>query len=424
MGVKTEKHLKIYFLTGLFLFLGGFFYFASFVLAADSSVTGLSKEAEKELADKEDKLAEINAKIKAYKQIIDLKNRQGATLNDQIQALEAQAAKLELEIGQNKEKVESLQGEIGTLSSRVNEKTLLVEKQKKMLSELMRDYYASYNSDVSPFLLTAEESFSYFNQSSWNSDIGERISDLLDSVKTLREGLVAEQQSLEEKKQQADTLLTQLAERNDYLESTKGSKASLLAKTQSEAEKYDDLVDDLQKQREELESEIEGLEAGKIDDLASLPGYKKGMLAYPVKSVSISQGYGKTSFSKKAYASGKHNGIDFTGSSGTTIMAAANGRVVGTGDLGRYAYGKWVAIDHGNGIVTLYGHLRKISVSRGQSVEEGEKIGEMGSTGYSTGTHVHFTVFASKSYEVVSSTKVKGLKIPIGASVNPKVYLP
>ena len=310
------------------------------------------------------------------------------------------------------------------MTSRVNEKTVLVQQQKQLLSELLRQYQSQYTNDISPFLLTADESVDYFQESSWRSDIGEKVSSLLGSVKDLREGLVREQMELEGKKKQADILQTQLAERTDYLETTKDNKAALLNKTSAEVDKYSGLVDDLQKQREEIDSEIEDIEAGKISSLVDLPKYKKGLLDYPVKSPRLSQGYGKTSFSGKAYASGKHNGLDFADKTGTTIMAAADGKVIGTGDLGKYAYGRWVAIDHGNGIVTLYGHLSRITASRGQSVKQGQKIGEMGSTGYSTGTHVHFTVFSASSYELRESSKVSGLRIPVGATVNPSVYLP
>lgn len=395
-----------------------------FVVSANAQVTELSKEAKKALDNKQDQLDAINAKIKAYNQIINLKERQGSTLNEQIRSLQAQADKLELEIGLNKKKIDDLEGDVRTLSSRIAEKESLINRQKQMLSELMRLYYSDYSGSTATLIFSADETFSYFNQEGWTTEVNGKVSDLLDSVKTLRESLVGERTQLEEKKKEADALHMQLTERNDYLESTKDNKAYLLTKTQAEVKKYDSLVDELQKQREEINDEIEELEAGKVGQISGMPAFQKGLLAYPLKKFTISQGYGKTSFSKKAYVSGKHNGIDYAAPTGTALYAAGKGKVIGTGNLGRYAYGKWVAIDHGNGIITLYGHMSSISVSRGSKVDEGDKIGAVGSTGYSTGSHVHFTVFSANSYELVSSKTVKGLLIPIGATVNPNVYLP
>lgn len=419
---QQYKNYRTGLLVTLILLNGVFFVdWAGKVQAAETT-----KEQEKALDKKEDELDAIKAKIKAYNQIISLKERQGSTLADQINSLEAQAGKLELEINLNKKKLDTLENDVASLNRRIGEKESLINSQRQLLSELMRTYYDGYSGSVSTLIFSADETLSYLNNEGWTTEVNSKINDMLDSVKTLRESLVGERTIIEEKKTETATLHMQLTERNDSLESAKENKAYLLNKTQAEVKKYDTLVDDLQKQREEIEGEIEELESGKIDalNLKDVPAFKKGLLSYPLKKFGISQGYGKTKFSKKAYASGKHNGIDFTAASGTTIFAAADGKVIGTGNLGRYAYGKWVAIDHGNGLVTLYGHMSSIGVSKGEKVEQGDKIGAVGSTGYSTGPHVHFTVFSAKSYELVESKTVKGLKIPIGATINPNVYLP
>jgi len=388
----------------------------------DNSVTCLEKENKEKADDLKDELESIDAKIKAYKQIVDLKQRQGATLADQIEGLQAQADQLQLEIDVTTKQIRELEEQVGALTLRIAEKSVLIDRQKRILSELMRVYYSDYSGDVTPTLLTSAESLLYFKKESWTANMSDKVSEILESVKTLRAGLTNEQVQLTNKKNEVGALYQDLALRNQDLETTKNSKAVLLGKTQAEETKYESLVDKLQKERDDIENEIADLESGLSTE--GLPSYSKGLLAYPVKKVTISQNYGKTKFAKSAYASGKHNGIDFAGPYGTAILAAASGKVIGTGNLGKYAYGRWAAIDHGNGIVTLYGHMSSVGVSTGEKVDKGEQIGKMGSTGYSTGNHLHFTVFSADSYELVPSATVRGLKIPIGASVNPTVYLP
>lgn len=85
-----------------------------------------------------------------------------------------------------------------------------------------------------------------------------------------------------------------------------------------------------------------------------------------------------------------HPGIDIANSQGTAIMATADGQVVMSGWYG--GYGKCVQIDHGNGIVTLYGHNSQLDVAVGQWVKKGEVIAYMGNTGASTGSHLHYEV--------------------------------
>lgn len=111
-----------------------------------------------------------------------------------------------------------------------------------------------------------------------------------------------------------------------------------------------------------------------------IPSRGTGRLSWPAKGY-ISSGFGQRW--------GKlHKGIDIAGSG--SVMAADNGRVTYAGWDGDY--GKEIVIDHGNGIETLYGHLSTISVKVGDVVQQGQKIGVKGSTGDSTGVHLHFEV--------------------------------
>lgn len=85
-----------------------------------------------------------------------------------------------------------------------------------------------------------------------------------------------------------------------------------------------------------------------------------------------------------------HNGLDFKAAHGTPILAAADGVITKAGWMG--GYGKTIEITHGNGLMTRYAHMSRLEANLGQKVERGAQIGRMGSTGRSTGTHLHFEV--------------------------------
>ena len=134
-------------------------------------------------------------------------------------------------------------------------------------------------------------------------------------------------------------------------------------------------------------------EAEALDNaLTSLPfGHPVGAETYKTSSY----GLRKDPFTKRPTF---HPGIDMGGARNTPIVAAADGKVIFAGRNG--GYGKSVQIDHGHGFVTRYGHMHKLNVKRGQMVKKGDKVGGMGSTGRSSGTHLHYEViFQGRTYD-------------------------
>ncbi len=103
-------------------------------------------------------------------------------------------------------------------------------------------------------------------------------------------------------------------------------------------------------------------------------------------------------------ASGNHKGLDIAAPTGTTVAAAAGGTVIFSG-WDSYGLGYCVRISHGNGVVTVYGHCSKLYVTKGETVSQGEAIAAVGSTGNSTGSHLHLEIRVN------------------GAAQNPQIYL-
>lgn len=116
---------------------------------------------------------------------------------------------------------------------------------------------------------------------------------------------------------------------------------------------------------------------------------RQGLMRTPVDGARLSSGFGMRMHPILGF-SRLHRGVDFAAPTGTPVLASAAGRVVRAGWGG--GYGNMIDIDHGRGIVTRYAHLSRMDVRVGQQVTQGQRIGAVGSTGMSTGPHLHYEV--------------------------------
>lgn len=187
------------------------------------------------------------------------------------------------------------------------------------------------------------------------------------------------------KKQEKETIEKKQA----LLQSQQNQKIELIQKYYKDAQNKNEEIDDL---------EISSTEVSKaIRKLQSL-GYKgtsnllkgKGVLSYPCLQGRLTSDYGMRIH--PIYKTRKmHTGIDLGGNpTGTPVLASADGIVITAGWLSGYGY--TIIIDHGNQISTLYAHNSKLTVKVGQEVKRGQQIAKVGSTGNSTGPHIHFEV--------------------------------
>ena len=156
-----------------------------------------------------------------------------------------------------------------------------------------------------------------------------------------------------------------------------------------------ELYDEAHDRRVEFEDKVAALRAestaltqlilGRQTDEGTTPG----SISMPIPGATITSSFGPRVH--PVYGTTRmHNGIDFRGATGTPIQAAADGTVLFSGVRG--GYGNAIVIDHGGHLSTLYGHQSQLLVAYGETVSRGQVIGRVGSTGLSTGPHLHFEV--------------------------------
>lgn len=165
------------------------------------------------------------------------------------------------------------------------------------------------------------------------------------------------------------------------------AKRAMLRKLQTERAAYERVVRELEQNSRDIEVMIRRMQSSSAGPRIALARGLGGFI-WPARGV-FTSGFGVRRHPIFGIRR-MHTGVDISASWGSPVAVAADGRVIYTGWFG--GYGKIVVIDHGGGISTLYAHLSRILVATGATVRKGEIIGRAGSTGYSTGPHVHFEI--------------------------------
>jgi murein DD-endopeptidase MepM/ murein hydrolase activator NlpD len=221
----------------------------------------------------------------------------------------------------------------------------------------------------------------------------------VERYRDLRAAIEGERQSLGELRDEAAAQRDLVTFHRDELLAVRGRQDGLRAQASAEEGKQKVLLKDVQSQVKAFEAQIASLKK-ESDAIASLLRQRQrqrqqlptpsgsGVLAVPVPGA-VTSGFG--SRAHPIFGTTRmHTGIDLSASTGSPVRAADDGVVVVAGERG--GYGIAVIIDHGNGLATLYGHLSKAGVAEGVNVARGQVIAAAGSTGFSTGPHLHFEV--------------------------------
>ena len=378
----------------------------------------------------------LNKEIQTYQDQIKEANKQKESLKNALYILNTNQKKLAAELKVTENKISSTDLKLEELSLEISEKERKLSMHERGLSESIKVLNEADSFSLLEILLSRVSLSQFWNNRNFIQSVQIGIKNRIAELTQLKSGLIINKLEVENVKAELSGLRHELKDRNTAVEYNKKETNSLLTKTQNKEQNYKDLLSEKLKLKEAFEKELFEFESQlKFEfDSSKIPDYGKPIFSWPVESPFITQYFGLTNDARRLYVSGTHNGIDLRAPTGTKIFSVLSGTVVASGNTdivrGCYSYGKWVLVDHGNGLSTLYAHLSVISVNIGDELKTKGLIGYSGATGYATGPHLHLTVFASNGLTVQKYTQGKYCKeaiMPIAhkdAYIDPMSYLP
>lgn len=410
------------------ILLTALFITALLISPASFSSAQTAEEVRDKISEKSAAIAEIERQIKEYQAELNSLGKQKDSLGVSIKQLDITKKKLNADISLTQNKIDktnlqirNLTGDIGDKESSISLNTNSIKQELRNLSEY----------EDASFLETflSNDDFTVV----WND---------IDNIMTVREALREDITRLKETKtiledtrektitakNELTRLKTQLSDQQKIVIQNTNEKNKLLAQTKNSEALYQKLVQEQLAKKIAFEKELESFESQLkfILDPSTLPSGR--VLSWPLDSILVTSPYGPRwgSF---------HRGTDFRAAVGTQVKAVADGVVKGAGDTDACcpgaSFGKWIFIEHNNGLSSTYAHLSLIKVSEGQKVSRGSVLGYSGNTGSSTGPHLHLSLYASSGVKVGSfeskSYPGKILTQPIAASeayLDPMKYLP
>ena len=353
-------------------------------------------------------LAEIGKQIEAQQGVINqLTENKGRVVDRKI----AIDAKIDLTLQQ----IDLIDQQVAMYDQIIEEKQRELEDaqeveqaQSELLRTRIRAMEENGNYSYITFLFEASSFSDFLARIGDVSDIMHYDRDLEEHYMSAREDVETIKRSYEDAQLQQEELSRELDTKKTELDGMIDAATQLMLSIDEQSDNAKAEYDAIAKVRAESEAELKALVKKLAEEEAARKaaeeaakraqqGYSGGSTAvatggfsWPVPSCSlITSRFGRRS-SPTAGASSYHGGLDIGAGQGATIVAARGGTVV----LASYngGYGNCVMIDHGGGVVTLYGHMQSFAVRYGQSVSAGQAIGYVGSTGVSTGPHCHFEI--------------------------------
>ncbi|HZJ99916.1 MAG TPA: peptidoglycan DD-metalloendopeptidase family protein [Tissierellaceae bacterium] len=265
-----------------------------------------------------------------------------------------------------------------------------LEEKRDTFNKRIRVMYMNGNSGYLELLLSSDDIKDFLSRQEMVESIAEHDRELIKFMKETRDTIDAKKVELEAQRASVEVTKSKIESRKRDLDQATREKQDLMGRLAIDKKALEEQIDKLNEEAKDLEVKILKLmrdsgpySGGKMEWPA--PGYYRitsefGYRIHPILKV------------KKL-----HTGMDIGVPTGGDIVAAAAGTVIYSGSLG--GYGNTVMLDHGGGIVTLYAHNSRLVVSEGQVVARGDVVAKAGSTGMSTGPHLHFEVRKNGAYQ-------------------------
>lgn len=392
-----------------------------------------------QIDDRNQKIAQIQAEIAQLQKELDTTGKQKQTLQSAVSSLDLSIKKVNASISLTQAQISRTDLEIQRLTGSISTTTQKIGSQKQSIAETMRLLNVEDGQSPAVSLLGGATLSSVFDVITTLGDLRDALDRRIFELSNLKADLENSKATAQGKRQELASYKSTLAGQQKALAGARSEKSTLLAQTKDQESNYQKLLAQKKAQEEQFERELRSFEAqlNLSVDPSSIPATGSGVLKWPVANPYITQYFGNTDFATKnaqVYGGKGHNAIDLRAPTGTTIRAALSGVVKGTGNTDltcpNASYGKWVLIEHNNGLSTLYAHLSVVQVSTGQQVETLQTVGFSGSTGYATGPHLHFSVFATEGVQIRSfpsqGCKGRSYTMPVAdikAYLNPLSYL-
>lgn len=358
-----------------------------FIAIPKADVTKIDTEA-KTIEELEKEIDQLKKKQQEYKSMI-------SSLGSDITKEKQKQAAISNQINTTQSLIDTLNTQIETLEANISDQERKIADQEEKIDaqiqafqQRVRAMYLAGNDSVAAVLLGSTDFFDMLMKLELIERVSEHDNNMINDLIALKNDYEATKASLEENKK---SLESSRAEYNDNLENLNqlyDQSAEMIEFKKKQQQQYANLSEEKRKAIQKAEEEVQRILA---EEANKNGGYYNGIFIWPLPGYKyISSPYGwRTLYGKADF----HRGIDITGAdvNGKPIVAAAPGKVV-IAKTGHISYGNYVAISHGSGYITLYAHASSLNVSVGQYVKAGDVIAYVGSTGNSTGPHLHFEI--------------------------------